>query len=329
MFRFAYPYMLLLFIALFLWLYLLYCQKKRTITFSGASQLKALAGKGSYLIELPTILRTLCLVLLIFAVARPQTYNMSREIKSPGVDIVLCMDTSGSMQALDFKLNNESVDRLTAVKKVVSDFVKKRENDRISLIVFGEYAFTQAPLTQDKGLLLNLIENMKIGMAGDSTAIGSALAIAGKRIKDIPAKSKIVILLTDGVNNAGDITPKEAAEALEALNIKIYTIGVGGHGPAPFKVHGFFGQKIIYREVDLDEKTLQQISSIGKGRYFRAADSDQLSEIYDLIDKAEKTEVKVKEFFHFRELYLYFLIPALILLALEMALKGFVIRSIP
>jgi len=331
MFRFAYPYILVLFIPLCVWVYILIRKRRqKTVTFSQTSMLKKLAGKKEeMIIDLPVYLRILCMIFLILTICRPQSYNVSREIKSPGVDILLCMDTSGSMQALDFKLGKKSVDRLTAVKKVVSDFIKKREHDRIGLVVFGEFAFTQAPLTMDKGLLLNLIDRMEIGMAGDKTAIGSALAIAGKRIKDIPAKSKIIILLTDGRNNSGDITPSQAAEALEALNIKIYTIGVGGKGKAPFKVRDFFGEKIIYQEVDLDEKTLRKIAQTGNGRYFRAADTEELSEIYDIIDKEETTEVKVKEFFHFKELFAFFLIPAIILLILEILIQAFVVRSIP
>jgi Ca-activated chloride channel family protein len=300
------------------------------MTFSQTSQLKKLAGKKEeFIIDLPVYLRLLCMTLLILTISRPQSYNVSRDINTPGVDILLCMDTSGSMQALDFKLGNASVDRLTAVKKVVGDFIKKRENDRIGLVVFGEQAFTQAPLTMDKGLLLNLIDHMEIGMAGDKTAIGSAIAIAGKRIKDIPAKAKIVILLTDGRNNAGDISPTQAAEALESLDIKIYTIGVGSKGKAPFKVQGFFGEKIIYQKVDLDETTLRKIADTGKGKYFRAADTEELSEIYDIIDREEKTEVKVKEFFHYKELFGYCLIPAMIVLLLEILIQAFVVRSIP
>jgi len=300
------------------------------MTFSQTSQLKKLAAKkDEFIIDLPLYLRILCMALLILTISRPQSYNISRDIKTPGVDILLCMDTSGSMQALDFKLGNTSVDRLTAVKKVVGDFIKKRDKDRIGLVIFGKYAFTQAPLTMDKGLLLSLVNRMEIGMAGDQTAIGSALAIAGKRIKDIPAKAKIVILLTDGESNAGDVTPIQAAEALKALNIKIYTIGVGSKGKAPFKVQDFFGERTIYQKVNLDETTLRQIADIGNGRYFRAANTKELSEIYDIIDREEKTEVKVKEFFHYRELYGYFLIPAMIILLLEIFIQAFVVRSIP
>ena len=274
-------------------------------------------------------IRTACLVLLVLAAARPQFYNVSREIRSSGVDIMLCLDTSGSMRALDFKIDDEPVSRLTAVKKVVSDFIKKRKTDRIGMVVFGEEAFTQSPLTMDKGLLLGLVEKMEIGMAGDRTAIGSAIAIGGKRLKDLKAKSRILILLTDGRNNAGDIAPDAAAEAVRALGVKIYSIGVGGKGPAPFRVKSFFGTRIVHQRVDLDETTLKKVASLGRGKYFRAADSKSLSEIYDIIDKEEKTEIKVKEFFHFKELYRFFLIPALFFLGLEIFLKTTVLRVIP
>jgi Ca-activated chloride channel family protein len=241
----------------------------------------------------------------------------------------MCIDTSGSMRALDFELNDEPVSRLTAVQKVVSDFIRKREVDRIGLVVFGEEAFTQAPLTLDKGLLLGLVDKMTIGMAGDRTAIGSALAIGGKRLKDLEAESKILILLTDGRHNAGDLTPEQAAEAVQTLGVKIYTIGVGGTGPAPFRVKSLIGTRIVRRQVDLDEGTLREIADIGGGKYFRATDTEGLAEIYDIIDRAEKTEIKVKEFFHFRELYSYFLIPALIMLGLEIMLKSTILRTVP
>jgi len=318
------------FIPLILWLVLKLKHRKVAMTFSGAGWLKEIVGtRGIFTSKLPLMLRSACLVLLILAICRPQLYSVLREVESSGVDIILCLDTSGSMQALDFELGGEPVNRLTAVKKVVGDFVKKREHDRIGLVVFGKHAFTQAPLTLDKGLLLGLIKRLQIGMAGDSTAIGSALAVAGKRIKDIPAHTKIVILLTDGRNNFGEISPVEAAKALRALNIKIYTIGVGSQGPVPFRVKSFFGERTVYQRVDLDENLLRQVANLGMGRYFKASDSKGLSEIYDLIDQAEKTEVKVKEFFNFHELYLYFLIPALVLLLLEIFVRSLVVRSIP
>ena len=330
MFRFAYPVVLVLLIAVLGWVFLMLRRKPSGLTCSMASRLKDLNDTNSpVLIRMPMIMRAGCLILLVIAAARPQFYNVSRDIRSPGVDIILCLDTSGSMQAMDFQLGDKPVTRLTAVKKVVNDFIKKRETDRIGLVVFGDEAFTQSPLTMDKGLLLGLVEKMETGMAGDRTAIGSAIAISGKRLKDLKAKSKILILLTDGRNNIGDITPEQAADAVRTLGIRIYTIGVGGTGPAPFKVNTFFGTRIIHQDVDLDENTLRKVAQMGEGRYFRAADSEELSQVYDIIDKQEKTEVKVKEFFHFRELYLYFLIPGLILLLLEIISRATFLRIIP
>lgn len=330
MFRFAYPVILLLIIAGVSWFVYKLIKKPAGITYSVTSEITGFSGQGGKILSrIPIFLRFVCLLLLVLATARPQYFNISRDIRSPGVDILLCLDTSGSMQAMDFKLDGRPVSRLVAVKKVVMDFIQKREMDRIGLVVFGEEAFTQSPLTMDKGLLLGLVKGMEIGMAGDSTAIGTAIAIGGKRLKDLDAKSRILIILTDGRHNAGDILPEQAAEAVSAMGIKIYTIGVGGKGPAPFEVQGLFGRRTIYQQVDLDEETLKKIADIGNGRYFRATDSEKLSEIYDIIDREEKTEVKVKEFFHFKELYLYFLVPALFLLGLEIFLKTTFLRSVP
>jgi len=330
MFRFAYPLLLFLLTAAAGFLVFAVRRKPAAVTHSMASAAGRIAGTGGRLMgRVPVALRCACLTLLVLAAARPQFYNVSRDVRSPGVDIVLVLDTSGSMQALDFQLDERPVSRLTAVKKVVSDFIRKRETDRIGLVVFGAEAFTQSPLTVDKGLLLGLVEKMQIGMAGDQTAIGSAIAIGAKRLKDLEAKSRILILLTDGRHNAGDITPQEAAEAATALGVKIYCIGVGGKGPAPFQVQTPFGTRVIHQRVDLDEETLRKVADVGKGKYFRAADSRELSEIYGMIDREEKTEVTVKEFFHFRELYLFFLIPALLLLCIEVLLKTTMLRTIP
>jgi Ca-activated chloride channel family protein len=330
MFRFAYPVLLVLLAAVAGWLIFSLWRKPASITYSMTARMALLAGGGTrFLDKIPPAFRAGCLILLVLAAARPQLYNVSREIRSPGVDIMLCLDASGSMQALDFQINGQPVSRLTAVKKVVSDFIKKRDMDRIGLVVFGEEAFTQSPLTVDKGLLLGLVDKMEVGMAGDRTAIGAAVAIGGKRLKDLKAKSRILILLTDGRHNAGELTPEQAAEAVSAFGVKIYTIGVGGKGPAPFKVQTFFGTRVVHQQVDLDEETLKRVAAIGGGRYFRAADSERLSEIYDIIDQEEKTEIKVKEFFHFQELFPYFLIPALILFGLEILLKTTILRVIP
>ncbi|SHJ52696.1 Ca-activated chloride channel family protein [Desulfatibacillum alkenivorans DSM 16219] len=308
MFEFAYPYFFLLLIPIFLWAGVSLKKRPPAVTYSEASRLGWIAGKNAEIrARIPLLVRTLALVLLVAAVARPQTVDASREIKTPGVDIILCLDASESMAQPDFAIDGQRVNRLTAVKKVVHDFVKRRDTDRIGLVVFGDYAFTQAPLTLDKGLLLNLIENLRIGMAGRKTAIGDALGVAGKRIKDIPAMSKVVILLSDGENTAGDMTPQSAAEALAALGIKIYTIGMGTQ--------------------QAGSKELAQIAAIGQGKYYHASNTEQLDSIYKEIDKAEKTEAKVKEFFHYKEHYRWFLLAALALVLLEAV--GLLGRAVP
>lgn len=330
MFRFAHPAALALLAVVAAWVVYALWRKPPSLGHPGTSTLLRMAGAASRVrARLPLILRALSLALLVLAAARPQFYNVSRETRTSGVDILLCIDTSGTMRALDFKIDGDAVDRLTAVKKVVKDFIVKRERDRIGLVIFGDEAFTQCPLTLDKGLLLNLVDKLEVGMAGDRTAIGDAIAVSGKRLKDVKAASRILVLLTDGRHNAGDVMPLQAAEALRALGIKVYTIGVGGKGPAPFRVDTMFGPRVAYQEVDLDEETLTKVAEAGGGRYFRAADSKQLAEIYDIIDREEKSEVDVKEFFHFRELYPYFLIPALALLALETALSLTIFKVLP
>ena len=330
MFRFAYPALLVLLLPVAGWLVYSFVRRPAGITYSLTSVITTLAGQGDGIrSKTPLLMRAVCLVLLVLGAARPQQYNVSRDINTPGVDIMLCLDTSGSMRAMDFNLDGKPVMRLTAVKKVVDEFIRKRDRDRIGLVIFGDEAFTQAPLTLDKGLLLDLVSRMEIGMAGDNTAIGSAIAIGGKRLKDLKAKSKILILLTDGRHNAGELTPGEAAEAVRSLGIKIYTIGVGGKGPAPFQVKTVFGTRMVQQEVDLDEDTLIKIARIGNGQYYRAADIEKLKEIYDTIDRQEKTEVKVKEFFHFKELYIFFLLPALLLLIMEIFIRATILRVIP
>ncbi len=331
MFRFSHPVILvILAVVLAACLIWRFFRRKPSVGYSLTSFLAGITGKtGTIAARVPDGLRLLALILLILASARLQLTDMSREVLSPGVDIMLCLDTSGSMEAIDFELNNKPVTRLTAVKKVVSEFIAKRHYDRMGLVVFGKEAFTQAPLTMDKGLLLNLTEGLEIGMAGDSTAIGSALAVAGKRLKDLKAPSKVVILLTDGNSNAGDVTPKEAAEALKALSIKVYTIGVGGRGQAPFLVNTPFGRQLVYRQVDLNEEALREISAVTGGHYYLAANSEDLAKIYGVIDSLEKREVKTKEFFRYRELYLYFLIPAFILIMFEIVLRTTILRVLP
>lgn len=331
MYTFAYYPILFLLIPVFVWIYFNFKKGATAIRFPFSYQFKRVNffSPSSIISRVPLILKSMVLILLVLAAARPQRYSVSREISSSGVDIILCLDTSGSMRALDFEFDGKRVNRLSAVKGVVQDFIKKRPHDRIGLVVFGEEAFTQSPLTLDKGLLLSLVKGLEVGMAGDSTALGDAIAIGGKRLKDLKAKSKILILLTDGRNNSGNISPESASEALRAFGIKIYTIGVGSFGLVPFDVKTFFGNQIIKQKVDLDEETLQKVADIGGGKYFLASNSRELAKIYDIIDKAEKREVKLKEFFHFEELYRYFLIPAIILVLLELILKSFFLRVMP
>ncbi len=275
------------------------------------------------------VLRCLGIGLCIIALARPQAGKKETEIITEGIDIMLCLDTSGSMRALDFELNGQRSDRLAVVKQVVNSFIEKRLNDRIGMVVFGEEAFTQCPLTMDYGVLLSFLRRIEIGMAGDSTAVGSALATSVKRLKDVPGKSKVVILLTDGRNNAGKVSPVTAAEIAKTYDVKVYTIGVGVEGKSPFLVDTLFGRDYVYQQVDLDENTLRQIAKTTRGQYFRATDTVSLERIYEQIDKMEKTESKTKEHMEYNELFIWFAIPGLLLLLAEFTLANTRLRKIP
>jgi len=275
------------------------------------------------------VLRCAAMGLLILALARPQSGTTSTEIITEGVDIMLCLDTSGSMNALDFQLENKRVNRLQVVKKVVDEFIRGRQNDRIGMVVFAEEAFTQCPLTLDYGVLLSFLERLEIGMAGDTTAIGSALATCVKRLKDVKSKSKVIILLTDGRNNTGAISPATAADIAKTHGIKVYTIGAGTEGEAPFLVDSLFGKHYVYQKVDLDEDTLKEIARKTGGRYFRATNTEALKTIYQQIDEMEKTEVKVKEYMEYEELFHWFLIPGLLFLLVEIVLAHTRFMKIP
>lgn len=275
------------------------------------------------------LLRCIAVVLIILALARPQSGVKSVEINSTGVDIMLCLDTSGSMRALDFTTDGKRNTRMAAVKSVVSEFVRGREHDRIGMVVFGEEAFTQCPLTLDYGVLLSLLDTLEVGMAGDATAIGTALGICVKRFKDSESVSRVVVLLTDGVNNTGTLTPLTAARLAQKFGIKVYTIGIGSEGKVPFQVDSLFGKQYVYLEADLDENTLRDIARLTDGQYFRATDTDALREIYRQIDAMEKTEVQVKEYTEYNELFLWYLLPGLFLLLLEIVLANTRFMKIP
>ncbi len=329
-FQFQNPWLLLFLLAMPLLALQVRRDYQSTVHFPSLATLKALRpSKVDLYAGLPYIIRFLAMTLLIIALARPQEGHKSTEILSVGVDIMLALDTSGSMRALDFIEEEKRITRLTVVKGVVSEFIENRPTDRIGMVVFGEQAYTQCPLTLDQGILQSFLSKLEIGMAGDSTAIGSAIGIAVKRLKDLDSASKVIILLTDGRNNAGSLVPLQAAQTAKTFGIKIHTIGVGTQGKAPFLVNSIFGQRYVYQEVDIDETTLTEISKITGGQYFRATDLESLKNIYNQIDEMEKSEVKVIDHSEYKELFHYFLVPSLMLLLLEIGLSNTLLRRIP
>lgn len=269
-------------------------------------------------------LRLVTLVLLIIAIARPQT-NMSRkDIKVEGIDIVMATDISSSMLAEDLKPN-----RLDATKEVAVSFINGRPNDRIGLVVFSGESFTQCPVTTDHTMLINQLKAIKSGMIDDGTAIGDGLATAVNRLRESKSKSKVIILLTDGVNNLGAIDPLSAAEIAQLYNIRIYTIGAGTAGFAPYPVPTAFG--VIYQQVkvEIDESLLKKIAAMTNGKYFRATNKQKLVEIYNEIDKLEKSRIDVTEFSRKKEEFLLFALLGIIFLGLEIMLRYTLFRTLP
>ncbi len=303
------------------------------VRFSTLKQLAKL--KPSWTVRLRRLvlgLRLLTLALLILAMARPQTGLKLTKTSTEGVDIILAIDTSGSMQALDLDAERAIAkrrDRLQVVRGVVDDFVQQRENDQIGLVVFGAEAFTQCPLTLDHGIVATFLDRLEIGMAGDATAIGSALGTAVKRLKDSVAKSKVVILLTDGRSNAGALSPLKAAEIAKTFDVKVYTVGAGTRGKAPFIVETLLGKQVIYENVEIDEATLTKIATTTGGAYFRAEDREALAEVYSTIDELEKTEITMESYMEYNERFSALVIPAIALLLLEVVLLGTRLRKLP
>ena len=272
------------------------------------------------------LLRAGIFALFVIAMARPQSVSSEREYQTKGVDIMIALDISGSMLAEDFKPEN----RMLVAKKEASKFIRGRENDRIGLVVFARKAFTQCPLTLDYDVLVRLLEEVKIGVIPDGTAIGMGLATAVNRLRDSEAKSKVIILITDGSNNAGNIDPITAAELANTFGIRVYTIVIGRGGLVPFPVNDpLFGKRYVQAEVEIDELTLKRIADITGGLFFRARDPKSLSEIYERINDLETTEIKVKEYKSFDELFHWFLIPGLILLLLYTLLKETILMKVP
>lgn len=276
------------------------------------------------------LLPILAAALMIVGLARPQRTHSRTEVTVNGIDIVLGLDVSGSMQALDFSVGNSPVNRIAVVKSVVSQFIEERPNDRIGLIAFAAYPYIVSPLTLDHDWLQQNLERVDVGVGDDGTAIGSAIAAAVNHLRTTAAKSKVVILLTDGVNNSGKISPLAAAEAARALGVKVYTIGVGVRGKAPLPVRDEAGRiHVIMASVDVDEKTLQAVAGETGGRFYRATDRDSLREIYEQINRFETSAQSVQRFEHVEELYRWVLYPALCLLALGFLLQQTRFRRLP
>ena len=290
---------------------------------------KARGGRHSAFRWVPPALRLAALFLLIVALARPQGGAVSREVLSEGVDIMLIADTSGSMEAMDFTIGGRRVTRLEAAKSVIRDFISGRANDRIGLVVFGEEAIIQCPTTVDYTVLHATLDAVRLKMAGDGTAIGTAIGVSVDSLKELPGRARIAILLTDGKNKTGVLEPVQAARMAATYGIKVYTIGVGSQGQAPFAMRDAFGGiSYQYQQVEMDEATLEAVADATGARYFRADSSETLKEIFRIIDEMEKTKVEVKEWVDYQELFRAPLFFALLLLVIELALRSTILRTL-
>jgi Ca-activated chloride channel family protein len=275
-------------------------------------------------------LRLAAISLFLIALARPSSPIENAKVEADGIDIVLAIDCSGSMLAEDFKLNNRRRNRLFVVKKVAEDFIEMRKNDRIGIVAFAARAYTVCPLTLDYSWLIKNLERIRIGDIEDGTAVGSAIMSSLNRLRDSGAKSKIIVLLTDGINNAGKVSPSVAAEAAKALDVKIYTIGAGTKGLAPYPVKTAWGDTVYQNvKIDIDEDTLKQIAEETSGKYYRATDTRSLKQIYKEIDSLEKTTIEEIGFTRYNEHFYIFLIPALMLLLFEIILSNTLLRRLP
>lgn len=325
---FEYPVLLwleLILIPLVLWH--IWKEKKGSapaLVYSGISQF-AVAGKfRRYLMHLPFVFRMLAIAMIIVAIARPRSSESFEKTDTEGIDIVLTLDVSTSMLARDF-----TPDRINAAKDIAIEFISQRPNDRMGIVVFAGESFTQCPLTTDRATLINLMKDIETGLIEDGTAIGNGLATAVARLKDSKAKSRVIILLTDGVNNRGEISPLTASEIAKTFGIRVYTIGVGAMGMAPYPVMTPFGVDIQQVEVQIDEPLLQKIAEDTGGKYFRATDNTKLLEIYGEINKMEKNRITVDSFPVYKELFMQYALIALCALLLEIIFRMFVIRRLP
>jgi Ca-activated chloride channel homolog len=328
-FRFSDPWVLILLALVpFLGWWHFYKRKGKggSIRFSSLALVREAAGgstgRGRQIL---TFMNLTALALVIFALARPQSGMKGEEVLTEGVDIVLAMDVSTTMLAEDIRPN-----RAEAIKDVAKEFISGRKNDRIGLVVFAGEAYTQCPLTLDYGILLSFMDQVQVGMIEDGTAIGMGLATAVNRLKSSEAKSKVVVLLTDGQNNRGEIDPLTAAQAAQAFGIRVYTVGAGTRGTALYPVDDpFFGRRYQPMPVNIDEDVLRRIADLTGGKYFRATDRRSLDAIYREIDKMEKTEIKVKEYTRYSELFPFFAGAALLLTLVQIVLGHTRYRKIP
>ncbi|MDD5428755.1 MAG: VWA domain-containing protein [Candidatus Omnitrophica bacterium] len=332
MFAFRYPAVLLLMLLVpVAVLILLRKRSEPTFTFSSRELVEGLKPTmRARLSRAPVFLRAAALVLVILALARPQSVLEGTKTISEGVDMVLALDTSTSMLAEDFMLKGVRVNRFDLVREVVKEFIQKRKDDRIGMVAFAARAYTVCPLTTNYPWLIENLDRVSVGMIEDGTAIGSAIASSCNRLRTSKTKSRIVILLTDGVNNAGTISPIVAAEAAKALGIKIYTICVGRKGLSPYPFRDQYGRKVYQNiPIEIDEEVLKRIASVTGGRYYLATDSETLRKIYDDINKLEKSTIEHFGYREYSELFYYFLIPALMLLLLEILLANTLLMKVP
>ena len=274
--------------------------------------------------HVPFALRTFALVMVVIAIARPRSSEELSKVDTEGIDIVLAMDVSTSMLARDL-----TPDRISASKDIAIEFISQRPSDRMGIVVFAGESFTQCPLTTDRATLINLMKEVQTDLIEDGTAIGNGLATAVARLKDSDARSRVVILLTDGVNNSGEVSPQTAAEIAKTYGVRVYTIGVGKEGMAPYPVMTPWGVQVQNMKVEIDEKLLKEVAESTGGRYFRATDNTKLAEIYSEINKMEKAKTTVDSFPVYKELFGSFAVWALLALLLELLLNWFVIRRLP
>ena len=325
---FEYPHLLWLLVipALLALLYILRELLGRAPHLRVSTSVPYLAGGHSvmeYIRHLPFLLRTLALVMIIIAIARPRSSEQMEKVDTEGIDIVLAMDVSTSMLARDF-----APDRINAAKDIAIEFISQRPSDRMGLVVFAGESFTQCPLTADRATLINLMKEVNTDLLEDGTAIGNGLATAVARMKDSDAKSRVVILLTDGVNNCGEIAPETAAEIAKTYGVRVYTIGVGANGTAPYPVMTPWGVQMQNVKVEIDENLLSEVAATTGGRYFRATDNTKLAEIYAEINKMEKARTTIDSFPVYKELFGTYALIALAALLLEFLLK-ILLRRLP